>query len=82
MIDDPLALGILALAALVVAIVALAKLTQLNASIEELKRRLGKLEGGGEAPIQKSAPQRAAVPPPLPAYATQPKVTTPAPLYR
>ena len=78
--DDPLGLAILSVAALVVAIVALAKLAGLKASIEELKRRIGALERGDEAPASKPVVTKpaAAVPPPLPAYVTQPKATTPS----
>ena len=46
--DEPLSLAILALAGLVVGIVALAKQTGLKASLDELKRRLTALEGGGD----------------------------------
>jgi len=77
--EDPLGLAILTLAALVVAIVALAKFAGLRASIEELKRRIGVLERGAETPAPKPAATKpAAVPPPLPTYVTQPKATTPS----
>lgn len=77
MIDEPLGLGILASAALVVAIIALARLTGLKTSIDELKRRLSELERPGEKPVAKQAATKPAVPPPLPAYVTQPQVETP-----
>ena len=84
MIDNPLGLGILILAALVVAIVALVKVSRLGAIIEELKRRLSALDRGPETPAAKPAPATADVPPPLPDYVTRPqapapKTTTPLP---
>jgi uncharacterized membrane protein len=75
--EDSLGLGLLALAALVLGIVALAKLSHLGASIEELKRRLSKLEGHDETPALQPIATKSAVPPPLPSYVTQqPKVAT------
>ena len=75
--EDFLGLGLLALAALVMGIVALAKLSHLGASIEELKRRLSKLEGRDEIPTREPIATKGAVPPPLPNYVTQqPKVAT------
>ncbi|HEY6069863.1 MAG TPA: DUF2339 domain-containing protein, partial [Chthoniobacterales bacterium] len=72
MIEDSLGLWLLTIAALVVAIIALAKFSSISASIEELKKRLAALEGVRGAPTPTPAP-KAAVPPPLPAYVTQPQ---------
>ena len=75
--EDSLGIGLLALAALVMGIVALAKLSHLGASIEKLKRRLSKLEGRDETPAPEPIATKSAVPPPLPSYVTQqPKVAT------
>jgi len=75
--EDSLGVGLLALAALVMGIVALAKLSHLGASIEELKRRLSKLEGRDETPAPEPIATKSPVPPPLPSYVTQqPKVKT------
>lgn len=85
--DNPLGIGIFVLLAIAGVIVGLINLARLNATVEELKRRIGALERGGETPVPKPAPAKAAVPPPLPTYVTQPQpgvvkkavpVTTPA----
>ena len=71
--EDSLGLGLLIVAALTVAIIALAKLAGLKANIEELKRRVGALESGGETPVPKPVAAKPAMPPPLPAYVTKPQ---------
>src|SRR5207244_3610935 len=76
--NDSLGVGILALAGLVLGIIALSKLSHLAASIEELKRRFGALERGDEIPTPKPSATKSAIPPPLPAYAAQPKPATPS----
>lgn len=85
--DNPLGIGIFVLLAIAAVIVGLINLARLNATVEELKRRIGALERGGETPVPKPAPAKAAVLPPLPTYVTQPQpavvkkavpVTTPA----
>jgi uncharacterized membrane protein len=75
-IDEPLSLGILALAALAVAIVALIKLTALKARIEELEGRLPKPQRREETPTSQPIATKPAVPPPLPAFVTQPQSAT------
>lgn len=74
--EDSVVIVLLALAALTVAIIALAKFAGLKTSIDELKRRLGALENGGPTSAAKPAAAKSAVPPPLPAYVTKPQ--TPA----
>ncbi len=75
--DDFLGYGILALAGIVMAIIALSKLAHLSAGIEELKRRLSKLEGRDEIPAPQPIATKSASPPPLPGYVTKPQTAAP-----
>ena len=75
--DDFLGYGILALAGIVMAIIALSKLAHLSAGIEELKRRLSKLEGRDEIPAPQPIATKSASPPPLPGYVTTPQTAAP-----
>src|SRR5438045_3516239 len=76
--EDSLGLAMLALAALVVAIVALAKFAGLKASVDGLKKRIGELERGGATPVLAPGPAKASIPPPLPTYVTERKRAAPA----
>jgi len=55
-----------ALAALVLSIIALAKVSSLKAGIEELKRRLSEIKTSGRVPAAEPATAKPAIPPPLP----------------
>src|SRR6266404_1669733 len=70
--DELFLLTLLVLTTLVLSIIALSKSAGLKASIDELKRRLLELESRGDTATAKPA-ATAAVPPPLPSYATKPQ---------
>jgi uncharacterized membrane protein len=70
--DDSLLVTLLAVAALVLSIIAMAKISALQIAIDELKKRLG--DAGASSEKSVAQPTRStAVPPPLPGYVTQPK---------
>src|SRR5579864_6514208 len=71
--EDVIGIAMLVVAALVLSIIALTKSAGFKASIDELKRRVLELERHGVTPAE-PAPTKSAVPPPLPAYVTQPQV--------
>jgi uncharacterized membrane protein len=72
--EDLLPVALLAVAALVLSIIALSKVSALQVAINDLKRRMGATEPSGE----KSVAQPTAVPPPLPSFVTQPQIAAPA----
>jgi uncharacterized membrane protein len=68
-------------ASLVLSIIGLARFGKLQATLEELKRRVVELEKGKEAQARQPAPPKVAVPPPLPAFLKPPpEVPAPAPV--
>jgi uncharacterized membrane protein len=68
-------LGILfLLGPLILSIITAARFGGLNASVEELKRRISKLEGVTEARAAQPTPERRANPPPLPDFLKPPPV--------
>jgi uncharacterized membrane protein len=68
---------LLIVAALVLSIIGLARFGKLQASVDDLKRRLVELESGRDTPARQPAPPKA-VPPPLPAF-LKPPPEIPAP---
>jgi uncharacterized membrane protein len=74
--EDVISVAMLTVAALVLSIIALVKSAGFKASIDELKKRILELERRGVKPTE-PAPAKSAVPPPLPAYVTQPRASTP-----
>src|SRR3984893_18423497 len=76
--EDMILLALLGLAALIVSIVVAAQFSKLKWSVEELKRRVLKLEEQRESRTASAAAARPLNPPPLPAFLQQPP-PTPAP---
>jgi uncharacterized membrane protein len=76
--EDMIVLALLGLASLLVSIVVAAQLSKLKWSVEELKRRVSKLEEQRESRTAAAAAARPVIPPPLPAFLQQPP-PTPAP---
>jgi len=70
--EESLPVALLAIAALVLSIIALSKISALQVAINELKQRLGGTEPSGTKPIAQPA-RSASVPPPLPTSVTQPQ---------
>ena len=74
--EDAFALVVLVLTAIILSIVALAKLAGLKAGIDELRRRIVNLEDRRETPDAQPA-TKASVPPPLPAFVTAAPISGP-----
>ena len=74
--EDTVGLLLMVTAALVLSIIALAKLAGLKAGIQELKRTVADLETRGQA--RASEPAKTAVPPPLPEFLRPPPAPAPS----
>src|ERR1700682_6183514 len=76
--EDMILVALLGLAALIVSIVVAAQFSKLKWSVEELKRRVLKLEEQRESRTAAAAAARPIIPTPLSAFLSQP-TPTPAP---